>query len=293
MKVNFYDNKVEIMGISEEFEPEHIFECGQCFRWNKDSDGSYTGVVKDKILNVKKVNETIIFKNTNKEDFNEIWVDYFDLNRNYGNLKSKITDKKLENIIDFGKGIRILNQDEWEILISFIISANNRILMIKRVIENLSRSYGKYLGDYKGKKYYSFPTVEELNSLREEDLRLMKTGFRAKYIKDASKKVSSNKDWLYNLKDLPYNIALEEIKNIKGVGDKVGNCILLFSMNKYEAFPVDVWMKRIMEKVYNINGKPEEIRKKSEKMFGEYSGFVQQYLFYYASQGKLTDIESN
>jgi len=289
VKANFYKNKVEIQGIVDEFEPEHIFECGQCFRWNIEEDGSYTGVVKNRILNVSKKNDIIIFKNTNKEDFLNIWIDYFDLNRDYKKIKSEIIDDKLKDILEFGKGIRILDQDEWEITISFIISANNRILMIKRVIDNLSKNYGEYIGMYKDKKYYSFPSPEKLNSLSENELRLMKTGFRAKYIKNAAEVVTGNKGWLYKLKEQSYDYALEEIKKIKGVGDKVGNCVLLFSMNKYEAFPVDIWMKRIMEKVYNIKGKPDEIRRKSEKIFGSYSGFAQQYLFYYASQGKLEE----
>lgn len=290
MKVNYKTNRVEVEGISDDFEPEHIFECGQCFRWNKELDGSYTGVAKNKILNIEKKGEKIFFNNTSKKDFLEIWVDYFDLNRDYSTIKNHIRDEKLDDIIEFGKGIRILDQDEWETLVSFIISANNRILMIKRVIENLSQKYGDYIGTYKGNKYYSFPTSEKLNLTTENEIRRMKTGFRAKYIKDAAEIVSHDKDWLYSLKGLTYDTALEEIKKIKGVGDKVGNCILLFSMNKYEAFPVDIWMKRIMGKIYGINGKPEDIRKKSEKIYGKYSGFVQQYLFYYASQGKLKDI---
>jgi N-glycosylase/DNA lyase len=290
MKVNYRKNRVEVEGISDDFEPEHIFECGQCFRWNKELDGSYTGVAKNKILNIEKKGEKIFFNNTSKKDFLEIWVDYFDLNRDYSIIKNHIRDEKLDDIIEFGKGIRILDQDEWETLVSFIISANNRILMIKRVIENLSRKYGDYLGTYKGNKYYSFPTPEKLNLTTENEIRKMKTGFRAKYIKDAAEIVSNDEDWLYSLKGLTYDTALKEIKKIKGVGDKVGNCILLFSMNKYEAFPVDIWMKRIMGEIYGIKGKPEDIRKKSEKIYGKYSGFAQQYLFYYASQGKLKDI---
>lgn len=290
MKVNYRKNRVEVEGISDDFEPEHIFECGQCFRWNKELDGSYTGVAKNKILNIEKKGEKIFFNNTSKKDFLEIWVNYFDLNRDYSIIKNHIRDEKLNDIIEFGKGIRILDQDEWETLVSFIISANNRILMIKRVIENLSQKYGDYIGTYKGNKYYSFPTSEKLNLTTENEIRMMKTGFRAKYIKDAAEIVSNDKDWLYSLKGLNYDTALEEIKKIKGVGDKVGNCILLFSMNKYEAFPVDIWMKRIMGEIYGIKGKPEDIRKKSEKIYGKYSGFAQQYLFYYASQGKLKDI---
>ncbi len=289
MRISYFNNKVEIHNISEDFEPEHIFECGQCFRWNKEADGSYTGVAYNRVINVKKENKIILINNTNKEEFKNIWFDYFDLGRDYTKIKNRIEDDNLSDIIEFGKGIRILNQDEWEILVSFIISANNRILMIKRVINNLSKNYGEFIENYKGKNYYSFPTVEKLNHISELDLRNMKTGFRSKYIKNAAKKVYEDKSWFYQLRYLSYELALEEIKKIKGVGDKVGNCILLFSMNKHEAFPVDIWMKRIMEKIYNIKGNSENIRRKSEKIFGQDSGFVQQYLFYYASQGKLKD----
>jgi len=289
VRISYFNNKVEIHNISEDFEPEHIFECGQCFRWNKEADGSYTGVAYNRVINVKKENKIILINNTNKEEFKNIWFDYFDLGRDYTKIKNRIEDDNLSDIIEFGKGIRILNQDEWEILVSFIISANNRILMIKRVINNLSKNYGEFIENYKGKNYYSFPTVEKLNHISELDLRNMKTGFRSKYIKNAAKKVYEDKSWFYQLRYLSYELALEEIKKIKGVGDKVGNCILLFSMNKHEAFPVDIWMKRIMEKIYNIKGNSENIRRKSEKIFGQDSGFVQQYLFYYASQGKLKD----
>jgi len=184
---------VEIHNISEDFEPEHIFECGQCFRWNKEADGSYTGVAYNRVINVKKENKIILINNTNKEEFKNIWFDYFDLGRDYTKIKNRIEDDNLSDIIEFGKGIRILNQDEWEILVSFIISANNRILMIKRVINNLSKNYGEFIENYKGKNYYSFPTVEKLNHISELDLRNMKTGFRSKYIKNAAKKVYEDK----------------------------------------------------------------------------------------------------
>ena len=156
------DNQIIIEGISEDFEPKHVFECGQCFRWLREDDGSYTGVVQGKVINVKKENDLIIFDNTNKEDFENIWFDYFDLGRNYGEIKNqlKVMDEYLEKATEFGKGIRILQQDGWEMLISFIISANNRIPMIQRAINNLSERYGKFIGEYRGKKYYAFPTPE-------------------------------------------------------------------------------------------------------------------------------------
>ena len=190
------DNQIILEGISEDFEPKHVFECGQCFRWLREEDGSYTGVVQGKVINVKKENDLIIFDNTNKEDFENIWFDYFDLGRNYGEIKKqlKVMDEYLEKATEFGQGIRILQQDGWEMLISFIISANNRIPMIQRAINNLSERYGKFIGEYRGKKYYAFPTPEELSKVSVEDIRACQTGFRDKYIKSVVDYVNENNE---------------------------------------------------------------------------------------------------
>ena len=281
------DNQIILEGISEDFEPKHVFECGQCFRWLREEDGSYTGVVQGKVINVKKENDLIIFDNTNKEDFENIWFDYFDLGRNYGEIKKqlKVIDEYLEKATEFGKGIRILQQDGWEMLISFIISANNRIPMIQRAINNLSERYGKFIDEYRGKKYYAFPTPEELSKVSVEDIRACQTGFRDKYIKSVVDYVNENNEDVLSYRKLDTSECIKELVKFNGVGPKVADCIALFGMQKYDTFPVDVWVKRVMEEFYvEDNLSLPKIRKFALDKFGDLAGFAQQYLFYYARE---------
>ena len=281
------DNQIILEGISEDFEPKHVFECGQCFRWLREDDGSYTGVVQGKVINVKKENDLIIFDNTNKEDFENIWFDYFDLGRNYGEIKNqlKVMDEYLEKATEFGQGIRILQQDGWEMLISFIISANNRIPMIQRAINNLSERYGKFIDEYRGKKYYAFPTPEELSKVSVEDIRACQTGFRDKYIKSVVDYVNENNEDVLSYRKLDTGECIKELVKFNGVGPKVADCIALFGMQKYDTFPVDVWVKRVMEEFYvEDNLSLPKIRKFALDKFGDLAGFAQQYLFYYARE---------
>lgn len=280
-------NQIIIEGISENFEPKHVFECGQCFRWLREEDGSYTGVVQGKVINVKKENDLIILDNTNKEEFENIWFDYFDLERNYSEIKNnlRVMDEYLEKATEFGKGIRILQQDGWEMLISFIISANNRIPMIQRAINNLSERYGKFIGEYRGKKYYAFPTPEQLSKVSTEDIRACQTGFRDKYIKSVVDYVSENNEDVLSYRKLSTDECIKELVKFNGVGPKVADCIALFGMQKYDTFPVDVWVKRVMEEFYvEDNLSLPKIRKFALEKFGDLSGFAQQYLFYYARE---------
>lgn len=281
------DNQIILEGISEDFEPKHVFECGQCFRWLREEDDSYTGVVQGKVINVKKENDLIIFDNTNKEDFENIWFDYFDLGRNYGEIKKqlKVMDEYLEKATEFGQGIRILQQDGWEMLISFIISANNRIPMIQRAINNLSERYGKFIDEYRGKKYYAFPTPEELSKVSVEDIRACQTGFRDKYIKSVVDYVNENNEDVLSYRKLDTSECIKELVKFNGVGPKVADCIALFGMQKYDTFPVDVWVKRVMEEFYvEDNLSLPKIRKFALDKFGDLAGFAQQYLFYYARE---------
>lgn len=281
------DNQVILEGISRDFEPQHVFDCGQCFRWIRQEDGSYTGVVQGKVINVKKENDLIIFDNTNKEDFENIWFDYFDLGRDYGKIKNqlRIMDEYLEKATEFGQGIRILQQDGWEMLISFIISANNRIPMIQRAINNLSEKYGKFIGEYRGKKYYAFPTPEELSKASVEEIRACQTGFRDKYIKSVVDYVSENNVDVLSYRRLNTDECIKELVKFNGVGPKVADCITLFGMQKYDTFPVDVWVKRVMEEFYvEDNLSLPKIRKFALDKFGDLAGFAQQYLFYYARE---------
>jgi len=258
-----------------EFEPKHIFECGQCFRWNKEEDGSYTGIFNENVLNVKKENGQIIFKGICKQDIKKVCIKYFDLERDYKKIKRKITiDEYMREAIAYGSGIRILNQDLWEVIISFIISANNNIPRIKGIIERLSKAYGKPI-KYNGKTYYTFPTKDELFNVTIEDYRKLGLGFRDKYIYKTVHTI-----------DLETINTKEDLLKLSGVGEKVADCIMLFGMNKFEVFPVDVWVRRVMNDLYikseneeKVN--KEEIRKLAKEKYNDLCGIAQQYLFYW------------
>ena len=287
MKYNIMEgnNKVIIEGIKD-FDPVHIFECGQCFRWNKEEDNSFTGVAFERVLNVKSEDDKIILSNTNLEDFNNIWYNYFDLERDYGEMKEELSeDEILKEAVKFGSGIRILKQEPFETLISFIISANNAIPRIKSSIESLSKRYGKYIGEYNGKDYYAFPTAEALSKVDVEELKETKIGFRAKYVSSAAKRVYNGEADLNDIKTLDTDEAREKLMEFQGVGPKVSDCILLFAMEKYDAFPIDVWVKRIMEYFYlKEDTSMKKIQRYGEEKFKDLAGFAQQYLFYYARE---------
>lgn len=286
MKVTQEGNKLILEDV-ENFDPKHIFECGQCFRWIKQEDNSYTGVAMGRVINVKKINNKIYLDNTTKEDFENIWYDYFDLGNDYKEIidKLKVMDEYLEKATEFGEGIRILKQDSWEMLISFIISSNNRIPMIQRAINNLSKNFGTYIGEYNGQDYYAFPTPKQLNKASQEEIRACSTGFRDKYIKSTTQIVNNEGINVLDYRKLSTEDCLKELLKFNGVGPKVGDCIALFGMQKYDTFPVDVWVKRVMQEFYVAEDLSlTKIRKFGIEKFGELSGFAQQYLFYYARE---------
>lgn len=286
MNVYEKNNMVILEGVAD-FDPKHIFECGQCFRWISEEDGSYTGVAKGKVINVSRENDTVYIKNSNLEDFNNIWKDYFDLETDYTQIKNilKGMDDHLKKATEFGWGIRILRQDPWEMIISFIISSNNRIPMIQRAIKNLSKQYGTYIGQYNGVDYYDFPTPEQLNKASIEDIRACSTGFRDKYIKSTTEAVINNNDDVYKYHSLSTEECRKELMKFNGIGPKVCDCISLFGMQKYDTFPVDVWVKRVMQEFYvDDDMSLPKMRTYAIDKFGDLSGFAQQYLFYYARE---------
>lgn len=286
MKVTQQGNTVILEDVKN-FNPKHIFECGQCFRWIKQEDDSYTGVAMGKVINVKQEGNKIYLDNTTKEDFDNIWYDYFDLGRDYESMVNtlKVMDEYLEKATEFGEGIRILKQDGWEMLISFIISANNRIPMIQRAINNLSKNFGTYIGEYKNQEYYAFPTPQQLNKATIEEIRACSTGFRDKYIKSTAQIVNDENIDVLEYRKLPTAECLKELLKFNGVGPKVADCIALFGMQKYDTFPVDVWVKRVMQEFYvEEDLSLTKIRKFGIEKFGDLAGFAQQYLFYYARE---------
>lgn len=266
-----------------DFEPRHVFECGQSFRWYSEDDGSYTGVAMDRVVNVKREGDSIIVRNTDIDEFKKIWVSYFDLDRDYNSIKMQLSsDSVLKEAIGFGEGIRILRQDEWETLVSFIISANNRIPMIKKAIKKICERWGKPL-EYNGATYYTFPKADVFSRAGVDELEQCSTGFRAKYIKETATMVHNGDVELYNLKNIGYDAARRELIKFPGVGPKVADCVLLFSMGYSQAFPVDVWVKRVMQHFYLApDVSLTKIQKFGQEKFGMLAGFAQQYLFYYA-----------
>lgn len=280
------EDKIIIKDIKD-FEPKHIFECGQAFRWQIEKDSSYTAIHNSKIINVRKEGQDIILSNTNIEDFKQRWYDYFDLGRDYGNIKKELSnDPILKKAIGFGEGIRILNQDPFETIISFIISANNQIPRIKKSIELISKKYGEPIGAYNGKEYFSFPRAEVLANVYEKELEENgKVGYRAKYIINSSKMIVKKEIDIDKLFEMSTNEAKDVLMKLPGVGPKVSECILLFAINKDDAFPVDVWVKRVMEYFYlDEDTKLKDISIYANKKFGKLAGFAQQYLFYYARE---------
>jgi len=288
MEKHYYKDKVVITGI-EHFDLKHTFECGQCFRWNEEEEGSYTGIAFGKIINVQREGEKIIFNNTNKEDFENIWVNYFDLTRDYGEIKEKIcNDAMIEKAIHFGSGIRILNQELWETIISFIISSNNNIPRIKKSIEMICEGYGEYIGTYMGKKRYAFPDANKMKDLTVEQLKGCNTGYRAPYIIDTAKLFCSELFTIDLFKELDSETSIKELTRFSGVGPKVAHCINVFALGKRDAFPVDVWIKRIVEHLYfKEQTTPQKIQAFANEKFGINAGYAQQYLFYYARELNL------
>ena len=288
MEYNFdyKQNKLQIRGVKN-FDLKHIFECGQCFRWKREEDGSYTGVAFNRVVNVFQDGNDVEIRNTNIQDFKDIWFSYFDLGRDYDEVKSNIAkDDIMKQAIEFGSGIRLLRQDFPEVFISYIISANNRIPRISKSIEILSEKFGRKL-IWNNKIYYTFPSLEKLSNASLEDIAESKAGFRCKYIKQGASDARQY-DVLGCIQQYKTSDARDELMEIKGIGPKIADCILLFTGTKYNVFPTDVWIKRVMEELYfKREASIKEIQEFVRDYFGEYAGFAQQYLFYYARENKI------
>ena len=273
----------------KEFNLEDIFECGQCFRWNKLNDTTYVGIVKENVIKVCKRNGKIQFKSMGKDNLEELVKQYFDLSRDYSKIKQELSkiDKNMETSVKYGSGIRLLNQDLWETIISFIISANNNIPRIKGIIERLSKAYGKEI-IWEGIKYYTFPTSEELKDVTIEQYRKLGLGFRDKRLYETTQMVLNRE---IDLDEMHENANTQEVReqllSLSGVGPKVADCILLFStLKRLDVFPIDVWVRRVMNDLYIKNEDEEKVSKKqiekiAKEKFGDKAGLAQQYLFYW------------
>lgn len=264
-----FENGVRVEGVYD-LDLAQTLDCGQSFRWTEHEDGSFSGIAFGKFVKVRLENNTLYIENTNKKDFEKIWYDYFDLSLDYGKIRNEIS--RLHPVLceaaKYAPGIRILRQEPYEALCTFIISQNNNIKRIKGIVQRLCENFGEKI-----ECGYAFPTAEKMAQLTPDGLAPLRAGFRNRYLIDAAQKVASGAVDLEKCRYCDYDEARAELMKITGVGVKVADCTLLFGLHRIEAFPVDVWMKRAMEKLFP-NMKPED--------FGEYAGIAQQYIFHYS-----------
>ena len=254
---------------AEKLDIEKTFECGQCFRWNRGDNGSYTGVVGSYLATVRESDGSVYITSNAPDD---IWFDYFDLGTDYDEISRAFTGEYLEKCTEYGRGIRILRQDPWEALCSFIISQCNNIERIKGIVERLCAAFGERF-ESGGTEYYSFPTADVLAGLEPDDLACIRSGYRADYIIAAARAVANGDIDLNSLMHCDYHDAIKSLRTIRGVGEKVANCVTLFGLRHTEAFPIDVWMKCALKEHFPPNFDPASL--------GKYAGLAQQYIFYY------------
>lgn len=269
MKYKAFENKIEVYGLKD-FELKDTLMCGQCFRFKQNEDGSFWGVAFGKVITLIKTDDKLTLF-TNEEDFQNIWRSYFDLDIDYTKIKEDLSKihPTLAQAAKFAPGIRILRQEPFEALISFIISQNNNIKRISGIVERLCTLWGEEIAE----GVFAFPTVDALSKLSAEDLAPIRAGFRARYIVDAVKKVKSGEVDLEKLNSLSFENAKAQLMKITGVGEKVAHCVLLYGLHRLEGFPMDVWMKRAMAVLFpDLSGED----------FGEFAGIAQQYIFHYA-----------
>ncbi len=260
---------------TDELDIVKTFECGQCFRWNADENGVYTGIAVGYPAVVEAEGNSVYITTDAPTEF---WHEYFDLNTDYDEISKGFCGEYLETCRDFGCGIRILRQEPWEALCSFIISQCNNITRIKGIVERMCETFGDEL-EFEGKHYYTFPSAETVSKLTAQDLAVLRSGYRADYIIAAAKAVTSGELDLDELKACDYKTAIKQLRTVRGIGEKVANCVVLFGLGHMEAFPIDVWMKRALKENFPADFNPESL--------GAYAGLAQQYIFYYArSMGK-------
>ncbi len=266
-----YQNSGVLIHSPQLFNVDRTLDCGQCFRFEKDETGVFHGVAFGKYLRMERhPNGDIFIPNMSKTEFETIFMSFFALDEDYSQIISSLSfDETVKNSLVRSEGIRVLNQDPWETLCSFIISQNNNIPRIKKIVSALCQLCGE---EIEGCEMRSFPTAEAVYSLGVEGLSPIKSGFRAKYIISAAESVVTGETDFDMIKKQDYDTAKKQLMKIKGVGPKVADCVLLFGLGFKEAFPIDVWIKRVISKYYGEDFTPN--------YFGKYAGIAQQFLFY-------------
>ena len=271
------------------FNLKYTLECGQCFRWKAINENEYVGVIQDRVIRIKQDENKLSVWSSKKGNLKQVITQYFDLEKDYELIEKQIAkiDDSIAKSLEYSSGIRILNQPLFETIISYIISANNNIKRISRSVNSISKRFGKEV-EFEGEKYYLFPTLEEMKNVTMDELLSDGTGFRARYIKHDIEYFLDNPSFLEKIKTLDTNEATKVLSSLMGIGPKVADCILLFSLGKSEVFPTDVWVKRIMEKLYfKENASLKQIKEYANNYFGKHAGIVQQHLFHNVREGNI------
>lgn len=262
----------------EPFSPRHTFECGQCFRWRADKGGGYVGVAGGRAARVCENPDGSFSISCTAEEYMDFWKGYLDLDRSYRQIAQAFAhDGFTKDAVEYGMGLRILRQEPWEALCSFIISQCNNIPRIQKIVELLCQSYGEDI-EFEGRRFKTFPTAQRIAALPEDGLDMLRAGYRAPYILNAARQVSEGKVDFLRLDSMDTAEAEKSIMALNGVGRKVADCFLLFGMGKLDAFPVDTWMKKAAP--YYKDGFDRQA-------FGNYAGIAQQYIFYFARSTKI------
>jgi len=280
VKLQLIEKNYFIRIVGEKVNFHATFNSGQCFRWSEVNNNTYVGVVNQKPVIIEAHNDFFDLYNVSVDEFKKYFYWYFDFDKDYIEIENFLSehDEVLSEAVSKYSGMRILNQEPFECIISFIISQNNNIKRIKMLIDRLCQHYGRKI-DFMGNTFYSFPEPEELINITEDELIKLGFGYRAKYILSAVDNILNKKINLGEIYDIPYEQAKKELKKIKGIGDKVADCILLYSFNKYNAFPLDVWTKRVLKEVYNFQTTKQIYN--FINSLGEYAGYAQLFLFHY------------
>ena len=250
--------------------------CGQIFRFIINDDNSYTVILEDRVVNIRQIDNDLIIDSNNNDNLEEVIREYLDLDRDYNSINNEILkmNNNIKKIINDSKGLKIINSPKFETIVSYIISQNNRVTQIQKVLNSISEKYGKEI-IYNDKKYYLFPKKEDLINLSIIDFRNLKMGFRDKYVYDF---IHSNID-INKLDTLSTEEAKKELMSINGIGEKVASCILLFAYKKFDVYPIDTWVKKYMKDEHNLSS-VNEIKKYMKEKYGKYSGLVIQYIFH-------------
>lgn len=268
-----------VIDVENELDLENTLTCGQIFRYQQEIDNSFTVVISDRVINLKYDNYKLYVKSNKLDNLENVIREYLDLDRDYKSIMNKIRvmDSTLAKYLDNSLGLKMIKQDKLECIISYIISQNNSVRNIQMSLNMLSEAYGEKV-EFLNKEYYLFPKLDRLASLSLEDFRKCKVGFRDKYLVGIIESINNGNFNLNMINSLNTEEALQYLINFKGIGMKVASCILLFSYQRFDVYPVDTWVKKFMEDNYNIVGE-KNIREYCKKTYGEYSGLAIQYMF--------------